>query len=404
MNLSQLSASAFRSLSRNKLRSALMMIGVLVGVCAMTIVTALGEGTVKGVMDKVKQSFSANNIYVSAGGGSRHGAARGDGPTTTLTLEDMEAILAEVPNVDMHAPSVSVGNKMVTYKGKNRELRITGHSESAEFLYRPATEGSFFSADQVQGSARVALIGQDAAREFFGDVNPIGEQLRIAKLPFEIIGVLQKSGVDVHGINRDEEIFVPVTTAMRRLANVDYVNAAKLHLRDAGQMEVSVAAVENLLRDRHSIGPDEKDDFSLITPLQIKEMVETSNRIMTLFLPMISAIAILVGALIIASLMLVAVNERRPEIGLRKAVGARPADIQKQFLVEAMVITLVAGVLGLILGGTASQVVLDMQGKPLVLPWMAMGIGLSVSVAVGLLAGVIPARRAAALDPVDALR
>jgi putative ABC transport system permease protein len=404
MNVGQITRSALRSITRNKLRSSLMMIGVIVGVGAMTVVTALGESTVKGVMDKIASTFSANNIFLAAGGGRMHGGARGDGPTTTLTMDDMEAIAAQVPNIDKFAPSARVGKKMVTYKGKNRQVRITGHSEAAELLYRKTSRGAFFGRDDVQGSARVALIGQDAAAEFFGSADPIGEQVRIATVPFEIVGVLEKGGVDVHGINTDDAFFVPVTTAMRRLLNVDHISAAKLHVRDATRMEATVASIKRVLRERHKLSAEKPDDFAMITPVQVQQMVESSNRTMTVFLPLISAIAILVGAFIIASLMLVAVNERRPEIGLRKAVGARSKDIQTQFLIESITITVVAGIVGLLVGGIVSQLVLNMQSKPLTLPLGAMGIGLATSVVVGVLAGVIPARRAAALDPVETLR
>lgn len=404
MNVGQIVNSALRGILRNKLRSALMMAGVMVGVGSMTVVTALGKGTIKGVMDKIQTSFSANNIFLSAGGGTRHGGARGDGPTTTLTMDDLEAIEARVPDVDMYAPSVRVGSKMVTYQGKNREVRITGHSENAEILYRRTVRGAFFGHDDVQSSARVALIGQDAAADFFGSVDPIGQQVRIASVPFEIVGVLEKGGVDVHGINTDDVFFIPVTTAMRRLLNIDHVMAAKLHVRDASEMEATVRAIEGVLRERHQLGPEQKNDFAMITPTQVQEMVESSNRTLTLFLPLISAISILVGALIIASLMLVAVSERRPEIGLRKAVGARSKDIQAQFLIESATITAVAGVLGLVLGVVVSQLLLNMQSKPPAIPWGAMGIGFAASVAVGLLAAVVPARRAAALDPVESLR
>jgi len=401
---SQTAKYALRGINRNKLRSALMMLGVAVGVASLTVVTALGKSTIQGVMDSIESTFSANNIYIAAGGGAIHGGGRGDGPTTTLTIDDVDAIEALVPNVDVIAPSVRAGNLMVTYKGVNREVRITGHALGAELLYRRAVRGSFFGPDDLENASRVAIIGQDAAAGLFGGIDPIGEQVRIGTVPFEIIGVLEEGGVDIHSINRDDEIFVPLTTAMRRLMNVDHINAARLHVQDGSRMQATADAIATLLRERHMIGPGEPDDFMLVTPVQVQEMVASSNKTLTLFLPLISAIAIVAGALSIASLMLVAVNERRPEIGLRKAVGARPKDIQTQFLIEAMMITVVAGAIGLLVGGAGSQIMLSLQDKPLALPWGGMGIGLATSIGVGLVAGVIPARRAAALDPVDALQ
>ncbi len=404
MSVGRVAATAFKSIRRNKLRSALMMIGVTVGVGALTVVTAIGEGTVKEVMNKMESTFNANNILIMAGGGTRHGAARGEGPTTTLTIDDLEALEARVPNIDSTGPSLRVGPRMVSHKGVNREVRITGYSERAEQLTRRVSQGSFFSRDDVRNSARVALIGQDAASELFGDVDPIGERVRVGSVPFEIVGVLEIGGVGVHGTNTDDVIFVPVTTAMRRLMNVEHISSAKLHVRDASQMGATERAIEDVLRGRHQLAKGAPNDFSMITPVLVQEMVESSSRTFTLFLPLVSAIAIGVGALIIASLMLVSVNERRPEIGLRKAVGARARDIQAQFLFESTAITVVAGLIGLVVGAVASQFILQQQGKPLILPWGAMSIGLVASITVGVLAGVIPARRAAALDPVDTLR
>ncbi|MCK5940343.1 MAG: ABC transporter permease [Planctomycetes bacterium] len=381
-----------------------MMIGVAVGVGALTMVSAIGEGTVQDVMDKVSATFRANNIVIMAGGGSRHGAARGGGPTTTLTIADLESLEARVPNVAVSDPSLRIGNRMVTRQGTTREVSVTGYSERAERLTRGVSRGAYFSREDVRSSARVALIGEDAALGLFGSEEPLGKQVRIGNVPFEIVGVLERGGVGVHGTNTDDQIYVPVSTAMRRLANADHISSAKIEMSDATLAEDTAAAIERVLRERHGLTGAMENDFSIMTPVAVQEMVATSNRTFTVLLPLIAAIALVVGALIIASLMFVAVNERRSEIGLRKAVGARSPEILVQFVIEALVITLVAGLFGLLLGAAGSQVLLDMQGKPVALPWGAMLIGFGASVAVGLLAGVLPARRAARLEPVEALR
>jgi len=404
MNTRQIAASALRGLTRNKLRSALMMIGVMVGVGALTVVTAIGEGSIKEVMDKVQATFNANNILITAGGGSRHGAARGEGPTKTLTIEDLDALEGRVANIDLVDPSLRVGAKMVTYKGSNRQVSVTGYSEKAGKMTRGVSRGAYFSRDDVRTSARVCVIGKHAASHLFAETDPIGQQLRIGSVPFEVVGILEAGGTGMHGTNTDDVIYVPVTTAMRRLANAEHISSAKVRVRDANQISATALDIERVLRERHQLGKDVENDFHMITPVAVQEMVESSNRIFTLFLPLLAGIAIAVGALIIASLMLVAVNERRPEIGLRKAVGARSKDIQVQFLMEATAITVIAGLLGLVLGAAVSQVVLGALDKPPTLPWGAMLIGLAVSIGVGLLAGVIPSRRAARLQPIDTLR
>jgi len=248
------------------------------------------------------------------------------------------------------------------------------------------------------------LIGTTDVDTLFGDIDPIGEQIRIGTVPFRVIGVLKQRGIDPHGWDRDNEILVPYTTAMRRLMNIDYVQTAKLLVKDPRKIERTTERITVILRERHTLAESEPNDFSILTPVQVQEMVSSTNRIFTLFLPLIAGISLIVGGVIVANLMLISVNERTSEIGLRKAVGARSKDIQLQFLAETTVITLLGGMIGIVLGLVGSQAVSAMMKLPPSLSWEALGLGVIFSTLVGLIAGVLPARRAASLQPVETLR
>ncbi len=412
--------SAVGSMRRHKMRTFLMILGTLVGVTALTVVVAYGQGTQNAVLDNFNRMFGGSTIMLMAGGGGRMGGPHADGPATTLTLEDLAAIGAEIPEVIASDPIMMLGEFDVVYEGETKPIMITGHSESQEIVWdRGATSGSYFGHEDVERSARVAVVGERLVTEIFGGMDPVGESIRIANVPFEVIGVLDLMGIDPHGVDMDREIQVPVTTAMRRLSNVDYIFSAKLSVAASANLDDVVFRIADVLRPRHALGPQEPNDFQMITPVQVEGMIESGNRVFTLFLPLVAAISILAGGIVVANLMLMSVSERRAEIGLRKALGAKRRDISAQFLLESTAVTLFGGLLAL---GLAYVVLLAMGGVSTVartmgetdnaeaaevalgLPWEVALLGVAASLAVGLLAGVAPARRAAALDPVETLR
>jgi putative ABC transport system permease protein len=326
-------------------------------------------------------------------------------PTTTLTLADIEAIDRSLDEVVLVDPMQMGGEREVTFEGRTSRVRVEGHSEAAEVVWnRPATQGSYFTARDVGSSARVALLGPTAATELFGDQDPVGKQIRIGSVPFEVLGVLAPLGIDPHGLDKDKEIVIPVTTLMRRVRNVDYLMSAKLMLKEGADPDTSVGRVRELLRQRHGLGPGQEDDFGLFTPVQVRQMVRSTNRVFTVFLPLIAALSIGVGGLVVANLMLMTVHERRAEIGLRRAIGARPHDIQLQFLAESAAVTGVSGLLAVATGFLVLQLLGHLSGTAVGVPWGPAALGLGSAIVVGLAAGVVPARRAAALDPVTALR
>ncbi len=404
MKTRRLIRHGLRDMRRHRLRTFFMMLGTFVGVLALTVVMAIGQGTRDAVMANIERMFAGNSILLSAGGGGMMGPGA-DGPTTTLTEEDLEEIQASVPGIKAYDPMILAMSREVVYQGNSSNVRVLGHSEKHEKVWnRGVSRGAFFGEAEVRSSGRVALIGETLVRNLFQGADPIGLQLRIGTVPFEVIGILDPLGIDPHGWDRDDEVIIPHTTMMRRVMNIDYVQSAKILVMEGADLEAPVAAIETLLRERHALATDELNDFSMITPVQVREMVASMNRIFTLFLPLLAAVALLIGGIVVANLMLMGVNERRSEIGLRKAVGARGKDIWLQFLLESSLVTAVGGVLALLVGAVGLGIIGGSMEGVRVMPWEAVTLGMGAAVLVGILAGVFPARRAAALDPVTTLR
>ena len=419
MKRSRLIRSAAVSLRTHRLRTFFMTLGTLIGITALTVVMAYGRGTRDAVLDNFNRVFGGSTIMLMAGGGSM-GGPHDRGPTATLTLEDLAAIQRDVPEIIAFDPLQLLGAFDVVYDGESSSIMITGHSDAHEIVWkRGVSAGTYFGPDDVAQSARVAVVGEKLIDEVFGGRDPVGESIRIGNVPFEVIGVLDPFGIDPHGVDLDREIHVPITTAMRRLTNVDYLTSVKLAAVESADLDAVMLAVTDVLRPRHGLTDREPNDFQMITPVQVEGMIESGNRVFTLFLPIVAVVSIVIGGVVVANLMLMAVNDRRSEIGLRKAVGAKARDISAQFLIESAAVTTLGGVLALVLGfavlrsmGSVTQIAQSI-GDPeteaaarvaLSLPWDVALLGFGTAVAVGLLAGVLPARRAASLDPIETLR
>lgn len=405
MKIRRIIKSGFRVLGRHKMRTFFMMLGIAVGITALTLIFSLGKGTEKKVLDNIDRMFSGSSILVSAGAGQMMGGSMSDGPTTTLTVEDLEAIQAEISDIEAWDPMLMIPSREVKYQENSENIRIFGHSERSERVWNiGVTRGEYIDSQDVMASARVALIGTTVVNTLFEDIDPIGEQIRIGTVPFRVIGILKERGIDPHGWDRDNEVIVPYTTAMRRLMNIDYIQNAKLIVKDPKKMERTVERITTILRDRHVLAEREPDDFSIITPVQVQEMVSSTNKIFGLLLPLIAGISLLAGGVIVANLMLISVSERTGEIGLRKAVGARSKDIQLQFISETVAITFLGGVVGIFIGMIGAQVLAMIMNFPPTVSGKALVLGIVFSSLVGFIAGVVPARRAASLQPVETLR
>ncbi|MDA8019970.1 MAG: ABC transporter permease [Thermoanaerobaculia bacterium] len=398
-------ADSLRTVARYRLRTGLMMLGVLVGIAALTSILTLAEGTEAKVMAEIEKMFTANNVIIRAGGAEIAAHRPTGGPVTTLLPEDLEAIADEIDAVDRWDALQMIPSEQVTYRGTTESVRIFGHTPQAEQLSgRSVAAGRYFGPAEMDGAARVALIGQTASRRLFGDEDPLGQRIRIGGAPFEIVGILEARGTDLHGLNRDDEIYVPLSTLMRRMLNVQHVLFGRMHVADPDRLADAAERMAEILRRRHDIGPDEADDFAIITPTQVRRMVAKSNRVFNVLLPLVAGFVVLVGVVVVTNLTLVSISRRRAEIGLRRAVGARTGDILAQVLVETLWVTVAGGALGVALGLWAAGLLAGHLEVSASVSWRTMAIGLAASVAAGVASALLPARRAASIDPVDALR
>jgi putative ABC transport system permease protein len=330
-------------------------------------------------------------------GSPRAGASR-------LTIDDLTAVAAGLDGIEAWDPQQDLSS-VVRYRDITATVRVLGQSERAERVWARAVQrGEYFDAAAVTAAARVAVIGDTIARTLFGLEDPLNAEIRIGAVSFQVIGVLEPFGTDMHGMDRDNEIVVPISTLMRRLTNVDTIAAAKLLVKNPDQEEAIAGEVGRILRDRHALMSDEPDDFRIVTTVEVRKMMAWIRRVLFLFVPMVAAVVLLVAGIVAATLMLSSVNQRVTEIGLRRAIGARPEDIRLQFATETAVTILIGGLGGLLLGYAGARLVAErMQlGDPF--SWEAVLVGILAAAATGLLAGVLPARRAAQLHPAVALR
>ena len=403
MKRSRLIAHSLRALRRYKLRTTFIMLGSAIGAAALTLVIAAGEAAERKVLDTVRQLFGAQSVIVMAGGTQFMSGARGE--AARLTVDEVEHAVSVTPGIVAWDPQQVLGNASVRREGNTATARVLGASERFPIVWeRGITRGALFDASDVRSSARVALIGETTARELFGSGNPVGGEILIGNVPFEIIGVLEPFGTDLHGMDRDDEIVVPLTTLMRRVMNVDTIAMAKFLVDDPAHVGDSVKSIQRALREQHRIPTSRPDDFQTINAIAVQRMVSRTQRILAIYLPLVAGIALLVAAIVAASLMLASVSARVGEIGLRRAVGARIEDVQFQFLVETAMTMLIGGIVGIVAGLALAQLAAAKLHLGSTLSLRAVLIALIVSIATGLLAGVLPARRAAQLDPAIALR
>lgn len=402
MNTLRLIKHGAGMMGRHKVRTGFMMVGSFIGVTALTLVISVGQAAKQKMLIMVRQVFGEASVMIMDGGGHMMGGPRN--PGTRLKLDDIAAIANQVPGIENWDPQQGL-TTTVRHGDAADSAQVLGESERYEQVWnRTATRGALFDSAAVKSSARVAIIGQTVANQVFKDEDPIGSDIQIGSVPFRVIGVLERWGTDPHGMDRDNEIVVPITTLMRRLTNVDTITGAKLVVARTANEDEMVKQVREILRSRHSLAADQPDDFSILTASEVRQMMASVERVLSLYLPMVAAVSLLVGGIVSASLMYASVNERAAEIGLRRAVGARTEDIRLQFLVETAATTVCGGAGGIVLGYVLAQMGASKMHLDGVAPWSAAILGIIASVLVGLAAGLAPAQRAARMSPIDALR
>jgi len=405
MDLLSIIRIAFRALQRNKMRAALTMLGIIIGVSAVVAMVSIGQGAQAAVQAQI-DSIGTNLLFVSAGaqnvGGVRSGT--GDSGTNTLTVEDLDAIKREVPSVAMVTPSVTTRGQLVAGNA-NWNTQIQGVSEQFPDIRKWAVgSGEFFSDSDVRTAARVLVIGQTIADNLFAGGDPVGQEIRVQNLPFRVVGVMARKGQDQQGRDQDDIAFTPYSTVQNKITGSQRVQVAFVSAVSADATYTAQDQITELLRQRHKLGTNEPNDFTVRNMSDIAEAANETNSTMTLLLACIAGVSLLVGGIGIMNIMLVSVTERTREIGIRMAIGARSSAVRSQFLIESVVLSLMGGVIGILLGIVVSLAIPKMLGWPTLISTMAI-IGSAVfSAMVGIFFGYYPARKAAALDPIEALR
>jgi putative ABC transport system permease protein len=394
---------AMRALARNKGRSALTMLGIIIGVASVIAMVGLGQGAQQQVQQQI-ESMGTNMLIISAGSQRTAGVRSGAGTSTTLTRDDLDAILRDATAVSAISPSVSVPVTLVFGNG-NWSTRAEGVGPSnLAIRNRAVASGEFFTENEVRSAARVAVVGETVARELFAGVDPVGQTIRIRNLPFRVIGVLAAKGQTQWGQDQDDTLLIPYTTAMKKLLSLQYVPQAYVSATSAQSTFEAEAQIGEILRQRHNIRAGQEDDFTVRNLTDVAESAEATTRIMTMLLGSIAGVSLLVGGIGIMNIMLVSVTERTREIGIRMAVGAKSRHVRTQFLLESLVLGLAGGIVGILLGIGLSALTSQVFGWPVITSPMAVAVSALFSMMIGAFFGYYPARKAAALDPIEALR
>jgi len=397
---------SLRSIRVNKMRSALTMLGIIIGVGAVITMLAVGTGARQKIEEQIA-SMGSNLLIVLPGATTAGGVRMGAGTQSTLSMGDAEAIQKECPAVLYVAPVLG-GVAQVVYGNQNWSTGITGTTPGIfEIRDWRFSEGRPFTDDDVRSASKVCLLGQIVVDNLFGSINPVGQIVRIKNVPFTVIGVLERKGQSATGQDQDDAIFIPVTTAQKKLFGTAFpgmVRIISVKAKSADDLSSAEKQITELLRQRHRIGPKQDDDFSVRNLTQMMQAAEQSARVMGWLLGSVASVSLLVGGIGIMNIMLVSVTERTREIGIRMAVGAKTWDIRLQFLIEALILSLIGGIFGIILGISGSQLLSMMADWPTIVSPLSILLAFSFSGIVGIFFGYYPAMKASRLDPIEALR
>ena len=392
---------AWASLVANKLRSLLTMLGIIIGVAAVIALVSIGNGVKQDIEDSIS-SLGSNLLVVMPGAPRTPGVRPSQGSMKSLKISDYEAI-AKLEGVKAASPMTN-GSYVVIYQNKNWTTSVAGVNSNFQDVNNwTMTSGRFFSDKNVQNRERVAVVGQTVVKNLFADEDPVGKEIRVKNIPFRVIGVLKSKGNGTMGNDQDDTVLIPYTTSMERVEGIDYLRRVYVVAKDDGGIDRLQADIENLLRVRHNIKDTNLDDFNIQNMKSIMETVAQTTGTFTLFLGAVAAISLVVGGIGIMNIMLVSVTERTREIGVRKALGATYSVIVTQFLIEAVVISLMGGFIGIAFGIGASKVIGMVSGMSTVVSVPTIIMSFAFSMAIGLIFGIYPARKAAKLNPIDAL-
>ncbi|MHB8079485.1 MAG: ABC transporter permease [Candidatus Krumholzibacteriia bacterium] len=403
MRIALLLKAALRAIARNKMRSTLTVLGIIIGVGAVIAMVGIGEGASNLVQAQVA-SLGDNLINIFPGSHTAGGVHGGAGTFSMLTEDDVVAIRTQVPWVTAVSPVARTGAQVV-YGNQNWGTQIYGGSESIFAIRRwPIINGTGFNDSAVRGVAKVAVIGQTVAEQLFQGSDPVGQSIRIKKIPFTVIGVLDRKGQNSWGQDQDDVIFAPYTTVLKKISGEDHLNMILASATSMQALPQAVDAITQLLRTRHRIPAGKDDDFTVRTQQDIASIAGSTSQVMRTLLAVIASISLFVGGIGIMNIMLVSVTERTREIGIRMAVGAKGWHVMLQFLAEAVVLASFGGLLGIGVGVGAANIVRKTANWPILIQPQAILVAFLFAAAIGIFFGFWPARKASRLDPIEALR
>lgn len=396
--------SAYRALIRNKMRTLLTMLGMIIGVGAVIIMLAIGEGAQNMVKEQIN-SLGPNILILMPGTFNQGGVRMGAGSMSSLTEEDVLAIEKECPAVKYISPTVGSGGQII-FGNLNWSTRTTGvNTTYLDIRQWKLAFGENFTDADVKGGTKVCILGQTVVDNLFGEgVDPVDQTIRIRNKPFRVIGVLSKKGQNAAGQDQDDIVLAPYTTVLKRLSFSPWIGSAMISCVSAEAIPEATKQITELLRTRHKILPQDPDDFTIRNQSDIAQMQNQTNETMTILLACIAGVSLLVGGIGIMNIMLVSVTERTREIGIRMSVGAKSRDILTQFLIEAIVLSMLGGSIGIILGVSGSKILTQAVGWQTLITSFSIILSFGFSLAIGIFFGWYPARKAALLDPIDALR
>jgi putative ABC transport system permease protein len=405
MNLWGTFRIALRALGRNKMRSSLTMLGIIIGVGAVIAMVGIGQGASASIQSQISQ-LGNNMLFVWSGSANTGGMRGGMGSTNTLSPEDSDAIERECPAVRATSPGVRANGQLV-FGNLNwvASSGIQGVNEKfPDIRAWPIGSGEFFTEGDVRTSARVCVIGKTIVDNLFAGSDPIGQTMRIRNLPFRVIGVLSTKGQNQMGQDQDDTVLVPYTTAQKKMLTITHIHQIMVSALSPAATFTAEKQIADLLRQRHRLGPNQENDFVIRNMTDVAEAADESSKIMTNLLASIAGVSLLVGGIGIMNIMLVSVTERTREIGIRMAIGARSGVIRRQFLIESITLSVVGGIFGVLLGVGASITISNTLNWPTLISPISIFASVIFSVLVGVAFGYYPARKAASLDPIDALR
>jgi len=394
---------ALKALRRNKLRSLLTVLGVVIGVCAVITLVNMGGGAQISIEQAIS-GLGTNLIVIFPGSVTKGGMRTGYGSVTTLTVEDAHAIQEECFAVQMVTPIVSTAAQVV-YQNQNWGTSVFGVSPDYQRIKNwPLEQGEFFTAQDVNAAAKVCILGRTVVEKLFGRQNPVGQVIRVKRIPFRVIGVLTPKGQTAFGQDQDDTVVVPYTTTQKRLVEVTYLSMVMASAVSVDLIDDAQDQIKTLLRQRHSIKEGEDDDFTVRNLADLTTVFSTITGILTLLLGSIASISLIVGGIGIMNIMLVSVTERTKEIGIRMSVGATPRDILLQFLLEAVLLSLMGGSIGVCVGIGLTSAIAYVTGWPSPISLYAIVVSFLFSAGVGIFFGLYPARKASRMNPIEALR